>query len=74
MAVLDCNVANQQPATSQSLIKRLAGDHHADIQARITAWHNNLADKYAITLHQLGYARDDAPARLVRHLKELGNE
>jgi hypothetical protein len=74
MAVLDCNVANQQPATSQSLIKRLAGDHYADIQASITAWHNNLADNYAITLHRLESARDDACARLAQHLKELGYE
>jgi hypothetical protein len=74
MAVLDCNVAHQQPATSQSLIKRLAGDHYAGIQARITAWHNNLADKYAVTLHQLEFARDDGSARLARRLKELGYE
>lgn len=49
-------------------------DHYADIQRRITAWHNNLADKYAVTLHQLESARDDAAARLARHLKELGYE
>jgi hypothetical protein len=74
MAVLDCNVANQQPATSQSLIKRLAGDHYADIQTRFTAWHHNLADKYAVTLHQLESARDNASARLAQHLQELGYE
>jgi hypothetical protein len=73
MAVLDCNVANQKPATSQSLIKPITGDHYADIQKCITR-HNNLADKYAVTLHQLESARDDASARLAQHLKELGYE
>jgi hypothetical protein len=47
-------------------------DHYADIQTRFTAWHHNLADKYAVTLHQLESARDDASARLAQHLKELG--
>jgi type I restriction enzyme M protein len=55
-----------------SRIERLVQDHYGDIQRRITAWHDNLADKYAITLHQLEVARDDASARLACHLKELG--
>jgi type I restriction enzyme M protein len=58
----------------QSRIQRLVSDHYADILRRITAWHNSLADKYAVTLHQLESARDDASARLAQHLKELGYE
>ena len=58
----------------QSRIESLVSDHYADIQRRITAWHTNLADKYAVTLHQLEAARDDASARLAQHLKELGYE
>ncbi len=57
-----------------SRIEQLVSDHYADIQRRITAWHNNLADKYAIHLHQLESARDDASARLAQHLKGLGYE
>ena len=55
-------------------IERLVDDHSADVQRRITAWHDNLADKYAVTLHQLEDARDDASARLAQHLKALGYE
>lgn len=55
-------------------IEQLVDDHSADVQRRITAWHDNLADKYAVTLHQLEDARDDASARLAQHLKALGYE
>ena len=55
-------------------IERLVDDHYAEIQRRTTAWHDTLADKYAITLHQLEAARDDASACLAQHLKELGYE
>ena len=53
-------------------IERLLGDHHTGIERHFIAWHNNLADKYGRTLRELESARDEAAARLEKHLVELG--
>lgn len=55
-------------------IDRLVDQHYANIERRITAWYDNLADKYGTTLQQLEAERDRAAARLDEHLRDLGYE
>lgn len=52
-AMTDNDAFERVSAELRGRIARLVDDHSADIQRRITAWHDHLADKYAITLHQL---------------------
>ncbi len=73
-AMTDDDAFERVSAALHGRIERLVDDHSADLQRRLTAWHDNVADKYAITLHQLEAARDDASARVAQHLKELGYE
>jgi type I restriction enzyme M protein len=73
-AMTDDDAFDRVSGELRSRIDKLVDDHYADIQRRVTAWHDNLVDKYAVTLHQLETARDDASARLAQHLKELGYE
>lgn len=58
----------------RSRIERLLANHYSDIERDVTAWHANLADKYGTTLRHLEAARDEAAARLDKHLQELGYE
>ena len=53
-------------------IEKLVTDHFATIERSILAWHDNLADKYGVTLRDLETQRDNAATRLEEHLKELG--
>jgi type I restriction enzyme M protein len=53
-------------------IQRLVDDHQSGVERQITAWYENLADKYAMTLGQLEAVRDQASARLDEHLRNLG--
>ncbi len=55
-------------------IEKLVTDHFATIENNTLAWYNNLANKYAVPLHELETQRDNAVARLEQHLKELGYE
>lgn len=55
-------------------IARLVDQHYTSIERRITAWYDNLADKYGTTYHQLEAERDDAASRLTEHLRGLGYE
>jgi type I restriction enzyme M protein len=56
----------------RSRVEKLARDHYAGVERQAIAWHDNLADKYGITLRQLEATRDEAAARLDKHLQELG--
>ncbi len=56
----------------RSRIERLLGDHYSGIERQVIAWHDNLADKYGTTLRELEATRDEAAARLDKHLQELG--
>lgn len=56
----------------RSRIKKLVDDHYAGIERQVIAWHVNLADKYGTTLRGLEATRDEAAARLDKHLKDLG--
>lgn len=56
----------------RSRIERLLGDHHAGAERQVIAWHADLADKYGTTLRELELARNEAAARLNKHLMELG--
>ena len=73
-AMSDAESFQRVSAELRSRIDRLVAEHYADMQRRITSCYDNLADKYAITLHQLEAARDNAAARLAQHLQELGYE
>ena len=53
-------------------VEHLVNDHYADLERRIAAWHDNLAQKYGTTLRQLEAEQDEAAARLDKHLRELG--
>ncbi len=53
-------------------IERLAADHFADLHRGTMAWYDNLVDKYGTTLRELEAQRDEADARLSRHLEEIG--
>ena len=53
-------------------IEKLVADHFADIERNTLAWYDNLINKYGTTLPQLESERDEAAARLGRHLKRLG--
>jgi type I restriction enzyme M protein len=55
-------------------IERLIGDYYASIEREIAGWHGNLADKYGTTFRHLEATRDEATARLGKHLQELGYE
>ena len=57
-----------------SRIDRLVADHFADIERCVLAWYDNLVNKYGITLRQLESERDNAAARIEKHLKRLGYE
>ena len=56
----------------RSRIEELLADHFADIERGTVAWYNNLVNKYGTTLSQLESERDEAGARLSKHLKRLG--
>jgi type I restriction-modification system DNA methylase subunit len=57
----------------RSRIEQLLDDHYSGIERQVIAWHDNLADKYGTTLRELEAAtRDEAAARLDKHLQELG--
>ncbi len=58
----------------RSRIESLAGDHYSALERQVIGWHGNLADKYGVTLRQLELARDEAAARLDKHLQDLGYE
>jgi type I restriction enzyme M protein len=73
-ALTDDDAFERVSAELRGRIEQLVNDHYADIQRRITASHDNLAYKYAVTLGQLQVARDDAAARLAQYLMELGYE
>ncbi len=73
-AMSDAESFQRVSAELRSRIDRLVAEHYADMQRRTTSCYDNLADKYAITLHQLEAARDNAAARLAQHLQELGYE
>jgi hypothetical protein len=53
-------------------IGRLVGEHYVGVERRAIAWHDELADKYGTTLRELEVGRDEAAARLDKHLQELG--
>jgi len=53
-------------------IERLLGDHYVSVVRHVIAWHDNLTGKYGVTLRELEAARNDAAARLDKHLQELG--
>ena len=53
-------------------IEKLVADHFADIERSTLAWYDNLVNKYGTTLCQLESERDQAAARLDKHLKRLG--
>lgn len=56
----------------RSRIERLLGSHYSGIERQVIAWHANLADKYGTTLRELEVTRNEAAARLDKHLQELG--
>ena len=56
----------------RSRIEKLVADHFADIERNTLAWYDNLVNKYGFTLRQLESERDEAAARLAKHLKRLG--
>lgn len=56
----------------RSRIEQLLDSHYSGIERQATAWYDNLADKYGITLRDLEAERDAAAARLDKHLLELG--
>ena len=58
----------------RSRIEKLVADHFADIERSTLAWYDNLVHKYGTTLRQLESERDEAAARLEKHLKRLGYE
>ena len=58
----------------RSRIEKLVAAYFADIERSTRAWYDNLASKYGATLCQLESERDQAAARLDKHLKRLGYE
>jgi type I restriction enzyme M protein len=55
-----------------SRIGRQLSDHYGGIERLMIAWHDNLADKYGVTLRELEASRNEAAARLDKHLQDLG--
>ncbi|MAT05936.1 MAG: restriction endonuclease subunit M [Acidimicrobiaceae bacterium] len=56
----------------QSRIGHRLDDCYSSLQRQVVAWHDNLADKYDTTLSELEATRDEAAARLDKHLQDLG--
>ena len=56
----------------RSRIEKLVADYFADIERSTLAWYDNLVHKYGTTLRQLESERDEAAARLEKHLQRLG--
>ena len=73
---LDAMAPDEAPAKAigvlRSRIEKLVADHFADIERSTLAWYDNLVNKYGTTLCQLESERDEAVARLDKHLKRLG--
>ena len=73
---LDAMAPDEAPAKAigvlRSRIEKLVADHFADIERNTLAWYDNLVNKYGFTLRQLESERDEAAARLAKHLKRLG--
>ena len=55
----------------RSRIEKLVADHFATVERNTLAWYDNLVHKYGTTLRQLESERDEAAARLAKHLKRL---
>jgi type I restriction enzyme M protein len=53
-------------------IDRHLSDYAAVVERQTNAWYDNLSDKYGSTLRQLEATRDEAAARLNKHLRDLG--
>ena len=56
----------------RSRVERLLRHYYVGIERQVMAWHGNLAAKYGTTLRELEAARNEAAARLDKHLQELG--
>ncbi|MCY3849706.1 MAG: hypothetical protein OXF75_02750 [Acidimicrobiaceae bacterium] len=55
-------------------LEALVDDHYAVIERTALAWYDNLIAKYGTTLGDLETERDDATARLQKHLRDLDYE
>ena len=53
-------------------IQKLVTDHYVTIENNTIAWYNDLANKYAVPLHEHETQRDNAAARLEYYLRDLG--
>ncbi len=56
----------------RSRIERILHGHYSNLEREVIAWHDNLADKYAVTLRELEATRDETAVRLNEHLQGLG--
>ena len=70
-----CHASADAPSKAigvlRSRIEELVADRFATVERNTLAWYDNLVHKYGTTLRQLESERDEAAARLAKHLKRL---